>query len=110
MQYFGHTSAVYSIHLSPDENLMYTASGDGTVRVFELETGVELLVYEIGGWIDADLSPNGTQLLVASTEGDAYIYPVWETVEDLIDYARDCCLVYELTPEEREQFGLPTNE
>ncbi|MFN2212847.1 MAG: WD40 repeat domain-containing protein, partial [Anaerolineales bacterium] len=110
MQYFGHTSAVYSIQLSPDEKLMYTASGDGTVRVFDLETGAELLVYEIGGWTNADLSPDNTQLLISNTDGEAFVYPVWETVDDLIAYAKDCCLVYELTPEEREQFGLPPNE
>jgi WD40 repeat protein len=110
MQYFGHSSAVYSISFSPDEKLMFTAAGDGTVRIFDIETGVELLVYEIGGWTSADLSPDTTQLLVANTEGEAYIYPVWETAADLVDYARDCCLVYELTPEEREQFGLPPEE
>jgi hypothetical protein len=89
---------------------MYTASGDGTVRVFDLETGAELLVYEIGGWTNADLSPDNTQLLISNTDGEAFVYPVWETVDDLIAYAKDCCLVYELTPEEREQFGLPPNE
>ena len=89
---------------------MYTAAGDGTVRVFDFESGVELLVYEIGGWTNADLSPDETQLLVSSSEGAAYIFPIWDTVEDLISYAKDCCLIYELTSEEREQFGLPTNE
>jgi len=81
-----------------------------TARIFDVETGTELLVYEIGGWTNADLSPDSTQFLVSSTEGEAFIYPVWDTVEDLIDYAKDCCLVYELTPEEREQFGLPPSE
>ena len=110
MQYFGHTSAVFSINLSSDEDLLYTAAGDGTVRVFDLDTGVELLVYEIGGWTNAELSPDETQLLVSSSEGAAYIFPVWETVDDLISHAKDCCLIYELTLEEREQFGLPSNE
>jgi len=32
---------------------------------------------------------------------------VWQTTEDLIDYVKECCVFRELTPEEREQFGLP---
>jgi WD40 repeat protein len=107
MNYIGHTSAVFAINWTPDEDLIYTASADGTARVFEVATGVELLVYEIGGWTEATLSPDGTQFLISSGEGIVYIYPTWNTTEELIAYARECCLRYELTPEEREQFGLP---
>jgi len=35
------------------------------------------------------------------------LYPTWLTKEDLVAYAKECCLVRELTPEEREVFGLP---
>jgi hypothetical protein len=31
----------------------------------------------------------------------------WQSTEDLIAYARECCVMRELTPEERQQFGLP---
>jgi hypothetical protein len=33
--------------------------------------------------------------------------PAWQTTQELIDYARDCCIVRELTDAGREQFGLP---
>ena len=32
---------------------------------------------------------------------------VWQSTEELIDYAYECCVWRELTAEEREQFGLP---
>jgi hypothetical protein len=32
---------------------------------------------------------------------------VWQTTDDLIEYAKECCVFRQLTPEEREQFGLP---
>jgi hypothetical protein len=35
------------------------------------------------------------------------IRPVWQSTEDLIAYAYNCCVFRELTPEERGQFGLP---
>ena len=110
MQYVGHTSAVFSLNWSPDERLIYTGSGDGTARAFDVATGKELLVYEVGGWVTTALSPDGKQLFVYSGEGIGYVFPTWENVDDLVAYARECCVVRELTPEEREQFGLPPNE
>ena len=32
---------------------------------------------------------------------------VEHSVEELIAYAKSCCVLRELTPEERDQFGLP---
>jgi hypothetical protein len=51
-------------------------------------------------------SPDGSKVLLATGDGTTRIFPTWHNYEDLIDFARDCCLVRELTPEEREQFGL----
>jgi len=36
------------------------------------------------------------------------IFPAWHSAQELIDYAKECCVVRELTVEEREQFGLPS--
>jgi hypothetical protein len=87
--------------------LIYTAGSDGTTRVFEVATGTELLVYEVGGWAEAVLSPDGNQIFIYSGEGTGYLYPVWDTDEELIAFAKECCLIHELTLEEREIFGLP---
>jgi hypothetical protein len=38
------------------------------------------------------------------------VFPVWDSLQELIDYAKECCVVRELTPDEREQFGLPPRE
>ena len=35
------------------------------------------------------------------------VFPIWPSKEDLIDYACDCCVFWELTLEERQFFGLP---
>jgi hypothetical protein len=65
-------------------------------------------VYDLGGnWPNGALSPDGTKMLIASDDGKTSLYPTWLTKEVLIAYAKDCCLVHELTPEERELFGLP---
>jgi hypothetical protein len=36
--------------------------------------------------------------------------PIWNTTQELIDYAYDCCVVRELSPEDRELYGLPPAE
>jgi WD40 repeat protein len=107
MQYVGHSDIVSEINLSTDGQLLYTFGADGTARVFDVETGVELLAYEIGGWVVGGLSPDGSQLLLVSTTGEAGVYPVWQTTDELVAYAKDCCMQHVLTPQEREQFGLP---
>ena len=81
--------------------------GDGGAKVWDLNSGVELLSYDVPGWVDSSYSPDGTKVLIGSNQGTLEIYPTWNSVPELIDYARECCLVRELTPEERQLFGLP---
>ena len=103
----GHTSSAWDVYWSPTDELIYTLAGDGTYRTFDAITGIELLVYETGGWPAGSLSPDGTQMLIGSNDGATSIYPTWATPEELIDYARECCVLRELTSEERDLFGLP---
>ena len=56
---------------------------------------------------DADWSPGGTRIVVSNWDGTAKVFPAWQTTQELIDHARECCVVRELTAEERVQFGLP---
>jgi WD40 repeat protein/DNA-binding SARP family transcriptional activator len=92
--------------LSPDGTRLLKG-GDGGAKVWDLKNGSELLSYDTPGWTDASYSPDGTQILIGSNRGTLEIYPTWNTTQELIDYAKECCLVRELTPEEREMFGLP---
>jgi hypothetical protein len=46
-------------------------------------------------------------MLISNRDGKTSLYPAWQTMEELIAYAKECCLVHELTAEEREVFGLP---
>jgi hypothetical protein len=43
--------------------------------------------------------------------GDGITVPVikrvWRSTDELVTHAKDCCVIRELTPEERQQFGLP---
>jgi hypothetical protein len=38
------------------------------------------------------------------------VFHIWQSTEELIAFARECCVFRDLTLEEREQFGLPPRE
>jgi len=103
----GFTSSVWSVYWSPGDERIFAIGGDGTYRVFDVATGAELLVYDFEGWPDGALSPDGTQMLISTQDGLTSLYPAWLTTEELVAYAKECCVVRKLTPEEREIFGLP---
>jgi hypothetical protein len=41
---------------------------------------------------------------------DLKILPAWESLEDLVAFVREHCVLRDLTPEERAQYGLPERE
>jgi WD40 repeat protein len=104
-----HTKAVFSGDWSPNGTRIATAGNDGTIRIWDAATGDELLTLSMpaGYGIYAWWSPDGKHLAIVGHETLVSIWNVWQSTEDLISYAKECCAVCELTPEERQQFGLP---
>jgi WD40 repeat protein len=54
-----------------------------------------------GAW-----SPDGRAIAIGYASGDLRIYPAWQSLEELIAYAKAHCVLRELTPEERTRYGL----
>ncbi|HVO72226.1 MAG TPA: hypothetical protein VMT24_19380, partial [Aggregatilineaceae bacterium] len=104
----GHTDSVSSATWSPDGTRIVTASLDRTIRVWDAATGNELFV--LSGHRDgvtyAAWSPDGARIVTASRDDTAKVWRIWLTTDDLRVYAQQCCLVRDLTPEERKQFDL----
>jgi WD40 repeat protein len=105
----GHTGSVWSIDWSAGGDLLLTACVDGTAKIWDAQTGVELLTYSFGGAVGrSEWSPAMEQIAFGQEDGTVWIVDVnWQTREELITYARECCLIRELTEDERELFGLP---
>jgi hypothetical protein len=58
-------------------------------------------------WIySVDWSPDG-KFIAADNSITLTIRRAWQSAEELIAYAKECCVWRELTPEERIQYGLP---
>jgi WD40 repeat protein len=105
----GHTMSVWPGDWSPDGKRISTFGNDGTVRIWDSSTGYELLTISVpvlyGG--SAWWSPDGQNLAIVGLETLISVWRVWQTTEELVEYANECCVFRQLTPEEREQFGLP---
>ena len=52
-------------------------------------------------------SPDGRYVAVAMETTPAEIWRVWQSTEELVAYAQECCVFRELTVAERERFALP---
>jgi WD40 repeat protein len=94
-----------------------TGSSDDTTRVWDAKTGAELLTLSTpNNWMAVpEWSPKGDLLAVGLFSFDkpsapVEVFRVWQSTEELIAYAKQCCVWRDLTPEERQQFGLPERE
>lgn len=73
----GHTDYVRPSCFSPDGSRIATGSWDGTVRVWDSRSGVELARLEVGGHVHfICFSPDGSRLLAVA----GYDALIWDTV------------------------------
>jgi WD40 repeat protein len=70
VEFVGHSSIIITARFSPDETLVVTASGDGTAKLWDAETGEALRTMAglVGAVINAEFSPDGTRILTMSLE------------------------------------------
>jgi WD40 repeat protein/class 3 adenylate cyclase len=85
-------------------------SGDlsSTIKMFDTFTGAEVFSAQVPKHIFAFLSPDGSRFATLDpTGGPVKIFSIWNSLDELMDIARECCVFRQLTAVEREQFGLP---
>ena len=106
-------SLITFISISPSEKRILISGHDGAVKVWDMQQGVQLLSYELGGFATGDYSPDGKHILIGTTEGSfgsLQVFPTWHSTQELIDYARQHQVFRQLTQEERVRFGLPVQQ
>jgi WD40 repeat protein/class 3 adenylate cyclase len=110
----GHSGGVNSAQFSPNGLHVLTASTeDRTARLWAARTGRELAVLagleEENKWLaptDAAFNSDGTRVVIVSYKGDVRVIQVFQTLQDLIDFAKQT-VPRELTACERRRFFLP---
>jgi hypothetical protein len=99
----GHTDSVLSAAYSPDGQWIVTAGGDRTARVWDAESGQQMMVLEhTNGVRSVILSPDGRWIVTTGSDGTVWVWP-WPDVEDLLAEARSR-LARDLTCQERVQY------
>lgn len=79
----GHCDTIRSLSFAPDENKLASSSDDGTMRLWDTNTGTQLLQCEVFGPRQGavDFSPGGGLIVAAGYDG-SYSFPsgirIWE--------------------------------
>ncbi len=92
---FESTDVVYTVAFSPDGKKIAAAGADRTVRVFEVETGKQLvLIEDHADWIfDVAFSPDGKRLASAARDKTSKVFDV-EKKESLVTFPTHAVPVY----------------
>ncbi len=104
----GHAEMVFVGTWSPDGRRIATIDNAGVVKVWDSSTGEELLTITVPllYWGLALWSPDGQHLAIVGNKTLLSVWRVWQSKEELVAYARECCVFRQLTDAERTQFGL----
>lgn len=100
----GHAQAITWAKINPDQDIIATASMDGTVRLWSID-GTPLATFSdhSGPVRSLMFSQDGSRILTASQDGTARQYLV--NIEDLLAIAA-CRVSRNLTNEEMERFSI----
>jgi WD40 repeat protein len=81
----GHTGSVNSVAVMPDGTRIVTASGDRTARVWDAQTGAELLQIKghTGAVFAMAVTPDGARIVTGSPDGTARIWDARTGAEEL---------------------------
>jgi WD40 repeat protein len=104
----GHGGDVFTISWFPSGERILSADSNGFVKVWDATNGTELFSVQIPNNGGVWLAPGAGRFLAnASPNGPLRIFSIWGSLDELIDLTNECCVIRELTVEERELFGLP---
>jgi len=104
-----HSKFISSGDWSPDGSRIATFSNDSTVKIWDATTGNEILTLSVPVSYNGNAwwSPDSKHIAITGNETLISVWNIWQSKDELIAYAKDCCVIRELTESERQQFGLP---
>ncbi|MDX1748142.1 MAG: hypothetical protein R3324_19585, partial [Halobacteriales archaeon] len=111
VRFEGHEGDLIGVSWSPDGQRIVSIGTDDFARVWDSHSGEEIasIPTHVDFGAPAMWSPDGNLIMIGSDgRPEAKVVEFWQSRDELIAYARECCVFRELTDEEREEFGLDT--
>jgi len=101
-------AAIALVSWFPEQDRILTSDWGGNIKIWDIAKGTEVASFSFPNSLAGLLSHDGRQFVVGVwPDGPMVIVDVWQNLDELIELAKECCVFRELTPEERQQFGLP---
>ncbi len=103
----GHTNHVLSVSFNNDGAKIVSASEDNSIRVWDVSTGICLVVLKEHGKrvTHAEFSPNGRQIISSSSDGTVRIWD-FPSLQRLINETRERFKNRPLSPMEKRKYYL----
>jgi WD40 repeat protein len=103
-----HSDRPIDMSFAPNSQRVVSIDSGRYIYVWDVLTGeVVRSLRSSNTPYSVDWSPFGMHIIVATIDPEPDIKPVWQSTEDLIAFAEECCVRRELIIEERQTFGLP---
>lgn len=108
---FTEHRGVVGAEWSPDGTLIVSSDFESQqIKIWDAATGDVLMDFSVpGAPLSTNWHPDGTHVIVT---GDGFNEPIikriWTSMDEMVSHAYACCVNRTLTPEERAQFGLPS--
>jgi WD40 repeat protein len=108
LRFTAHSDDIWHATWSPNGTRIVSGDESGEVKVWDAATGAVVLGFRVPGAVySVDWSPDGNYVIAGGYFNPPVVRRAWQSTEELIDYAKECCVTRELTDAERQQFGLP---
>jgi WD40 repeat protein len=103
-----HSDDIWHATWSPNGKRIVSSDESGEVKVWDAATGgVVLSLRAPGAVYSVNWSPDGKFIIAGGYFDPPVVRRAWQSTQDLIAHAQECCVTRELTGAERQQFGLP---
>jgi WD40 repeat protein/DNA-binding SARP family transcriptional activator len=103
-----HSDDIWHAMWSPDGTRIVSGDESGEVKVWDAATGAEVLSFRAPAAVySVNWSPDGDYVIAGGYFNPPVVRRAWQSTEELIAHAKECCVSRELTDAEREKFGLP---
>jgi WD40 repeat protein len=108
LRFTAHSDDIWHATWSPNGTRIVSGDESGEVKVWDAATGAVVLGFRVPGAVySVDWSPDGNYVIAGGYFNPPVVRHAWQSTEELIEYAKECCVTRELTDAERQQFGLP---